>query len=172
MQPAVLPMQAHILSTLPPEASAVLPPAPAQAPPAWQEQPLSLLAPGFPTGPLSAAPAAPALPSLLHLLSAAQAQRQALCQQPAALLRLVPALPGATLAQATAALHLLAVQQAQQLHEAHRAAQAHRELLVAREREQQELQQAQHVAGLFKALAEGLVACCAGAAPPGQPLTR
>ncbi|KAL4424553.1 hypothetical protein ABPG77_010133 [Micractinium sp. CCAP 211/92] len=73
---------------------------------------------------------------------------------------------------ATAALRLVAVQQAQQLHEAHRAAQAHRELLAAREREQQELQHAQHVAGLFKAIAEGLAALCAGAATPGQPLTR
>ncbi len=173
MQPsAVLPMPAHILSALPLEASAVLPPAPAQAPPAWPEQPPSLLAPGCPTAPLGAAPAAPALSSLLHLLLAAEAQRQALCQQPAALLRLAPTLAGVTLAQATAALRLVAVQQAQQLHEAHRAAQAHRELLAAREREQQELQHAQHVAGLFKAIAEGLAALCAGAATPGQPLTR
>ncbi|KAL4451473.1 hypothetical protein ABPG75_007135 [Micractinium tetrahymenae] len=155
---AVLPLPVHILSALPPEASAVLPPPPAPARPPLppQHRSVTVAAPSSPNAPPTAAP--PPVPNvalLLQHLLASHATQAAPGLLPAVPVQLAPALPDAVLSQVLAALQLAAAQQAVQLQQAQWAAQVQQLVLLAREREQ--LQQEQRVACLFKAAVEGLM---------------
>lgn len=158
---AVLPMPAHILWALPPEASAVLPPAAPAQPvlPSPPMRPSGLPAPCSPADQPGAGPAALTLAPLLHWLLAAQAMRGPPGLATAGLVQPAPAFSCTALAQVSAALRLAAAQQAQQVQEAQQAAQTQAQhlLLAARQRGQLQLQQEQRVAGLFQAAVEGLM---------------